>query len=135
VDAKCNDSSDCSYSLPVTQSSHQISYYQVQAIAADGSSRMTNIVQSKLDPGQLSLFPSPANDLINVTYFSPNDQSSTYLMIYDMSGRVLVKKAIPIQEGWNTMHLPLNYMANGLYLLVLENQNGRVASRSFLIQH
>jgi hypothetical protein len=135
VIAKCNDSSDCSYSLPVTQSSNQVSYYQVQTIAANGSSRMSNIVQSQIDPGQLSLFPSPANDLINVTYLSPNVQNSTYLVIYDISGKILVKKAIPIQEGWNTMALPLNYMANGVYLLVLENQNGRVVSRSFIIQH
>jgi parallel beta-helix repeat protein len=135
VDAKCNDSSDCSYSLPVTQSPHQIVYYRVQAISADSSTRMTNIVQSKLEPGQISLFPNPANDLINISYFSPNAQNSSYVVIYDMSGKALMKKAIVVQEGLNTMAVPLSYMANGVYLLVLENQHETVVSKRFIIQH
>jgi hypothetical protein len=137
VNANCNDGSDCSYSYPITQNSNELTFYQVQVTGKDGSSVSTNIARSIIDctAGHLSLFPNPAGSLVNLNYSSPKGQSNTDLLIYDILGRVVLRKTISVQEGLNQMSLPLNNLADGVYLLVLDIQNNRISTQRFVIQH
>jgi hypothetical protein len=106
-------------------------------MAADDSTQMSNTVHSLIDQDsrQLAVFPNPAKDLIHINYQSAKSQANTNLVVYDMLGRMMLKKPMIIREGLNEMSLSLENMANGIYLLVIEDPNERIMSRSFMIRH
>jgi parallel beta-helix repeat protein len=137
VTPKCNDSNRCSYSLPVSQELNREFFYRVKVLSATGSSEMTNTVRSLIDfdTRQFSLYPSPARESVNISYTSSKDQDNSSVIVYDMLGRVMLKKEISIHTGLNELTLPVNAMADGIYLLVLENRQIRMVSRNFVIRH
>jgi hypothetical protein len=90
--------------------------------------------QGDLNAGLLTLYPNPASSLINISYTSPKAQSNTNVLIYDLLGRVLVKKTLDIQEGPNQISLPLNNMPDGIYLMVLQTQHNPPVSRRFMVR-
>ena len=85
--------------------------------------------------GQMSLFPNPARNLINVSYTSPKAQGNSQVLVYDLIGRVLTSKTFVIQEGANQLSLPLDNLADGIYLLVIQSPNSPAVSQRFVVQH
>ncbi len=137
VTAKCNDSNRCSYSLPVLQDLNRTFFYRVRVLRTDDSSEMTNTVRSQIDfdASLFSIYPNPTRGSVNISYTCSQDQDNSSIIVYDMLGRVMLKKEISIHAGLNELTLPVNTMTDGIYLLVLENRQIRIVSRNFVIRH
>jgi len=136
VNPTCNDGQNCSYSYPLTQNSGELTFYQLELVTRDASSVKSNIVSSILDctTGQVSLYPNPAGSMVRLNYTSQKAQSNSNVLIYDLLGRVIIQRTFAIQQGLNTLNLPLNQVASGVYLLVMEIENNRISAQRLVVQ-
>ncbi|MFD2823933.1 T9SS type A sorting domain-containing protein [Lacinutrix iliipiscaria] len=62
----------------------------------------------------ISLYPNPTTDIINVKFKSPTTYSSDALL-YDMQGKLIHK--VIIEAGNSTAKIPIKYEADGMYML------------------
>lgn len=82
-----------------------------------------------------SLFPNPAASVINITYSPATAQINSNIVIYDMLGRIALKKTADFQAGPNMLTLPLGNLLDGTYLIVLQTPHSAAISRTFVIKH
>ncbi|WP_431217488.1 T9SS type A sorting domain-containing protein [Puia sp. P3] len=82
----------------------------------------------------LSLYPNPARSILNVTYNSASAQQVD-LYVYDMLGRIMVKKTADMQAGANLVALPVSGLPTGSYLLTVQSKFSTVNARRFVVQH
>jgi bacillolysin len=68
----------------------------------------------------MTVYPNPAKDKLNVN-FTAAEAGTTSVSITDLMGRVVMQQEISVEEGMNTIALPLNYMP-GLYFLNVAGQ-------------
>lgn len=82
---------------------------------------------------ELTLFPNPANSQVNISYNPTAPEQNVNIVIYDMLGRMAIKKVSDFQAGPNVVTMSLGNMPNGNYLLVLQTAHGAVITRRFVI--
>ena len=82
----------------------------------------------------LSLYPNPAKSTLNVSYNSATVQQVD-LYVYDMLGRIMLKKTVDMQAGPNLVALPVSGLPTGSYLLTLQPKFSTVNARRFVVQH
>ena len=77
----------------------------------------TNALENKLTQQQVTLYPVPSSDVINIKFTKPNNKEAV-LYIYDYTGKMLMQKII--NEGrLNT--IDISYLINGLYTYRISN--------------
>jgi alpha-tubulin suppressor-like RCC1 family protein len=77
----------------------------------------------------IQLYPNPAKEIVNISY-SCNEK--TNISLYDLSGRLLQQHTTQNNQGeWqcNTSQMPA-----GVYIVVVQNQNGKVWQEKLIIQ-
>lgn len=107
--------------------SHQVSnaktYYRIRAFDTNGSSRMSDVVEinaaCKVLLDELSLFPNPTNQDINLT-FSTQKERSIQLFVIDRFGRVALEKQVEVTTGDNTINLSTNELMPGSYHIKIQ---------------
>jgi hypothetical protein len=80
----------------------------------------------------LLLFPNPADSRVTLSFDLPEAQSCT-LSLFDLSGRLMLRRNIDGQAGANAVDCPLE-LPEGLYLLDLQAQ-GLHEQKRLSIQH
>ncbi len=74
-----------------------------------------------IDDNQLSIFPSPFSNLINI-YFEKLVESAIDVKIFDVRGRLVFQQLFPPQQN---LTLDVNRLAIAKYLLVIETGNNK----------
>jgi hypothetical protein len=82
---------------------------------------------------ELTLFPNPAKSQINLSYNPSAPEQNVNIVIYDMLGRMAMKKVTDFQAGPNVVTMSLGNMPNGNYLLVIQTAHGAAITRRFVI--
>ncbi|HYG52464.1 MAG TPA: T9SS type A sorting domain-containing protein [Flavobacteriales bacterium] len=98
-----------------------ISYYRLKQTDFDGNEHVSQTMPVKLEPNkaELSVFPNPAVDVINVLIAGTEDENlSLYLL--DASGKKVYTACGCIKNGQCRLHLEPNLIA-GVYTLVVES--------------
>lgn len=73
-------------------------------------------------PLSLKVFPNPADQLL--TFNITADKSSiSDVWVYDMVGRLLLKKQVSLQEGFQTLELPIGNLPMGSYKLLVKSES------------
>jgi parallel beta-helix repeat protein len=67
---------------------------------------------SALNPGNISIYPNPASDLINILILEPPSESQL-LQIYDMTGAMRFESQL--DPGVNNVQIPIN-LNSGIYI-------------------
>lgn len=81
----------------------------------------TNSIESSF-----TIYPNPASGLININ----GGIKSTTFIVYDSFGRMIQK------NKFNTnCQLDISYYANGIYILVFENENGGVHTQKLIVNN
>jgi uncharacterized surface protein with fasciclin (FAS1) repeats len=89
----------------------------------------TNISEITLDEVDVLIYPNPASDQIFVRYELLNPSDIT-LEIYDMVGQQVRSKQMGfIYEGVHTNELPVNDLKSGMYLLIINTGDSRIARK------
>jgi endonuclease I len=78
--------------------------------------------------GEVSIYPNPATDQVNVT-FTSSKEFSLDIAVYDISGRMLTEESIFAGAGFNSIKLDVNGFGSGLYMIHLSGENGSMMYR------
>ncbi len=103
-------------------------YYRLRQLDIDGQGRFSNVI--KID-GQIpsevrvdGVFPNPVvTNTLNLQLTSPNRQSLA-IYLYDMSGRIVLSRNIPVETGSNTIPVDISQAATNLYQLKIMDSRG-----------
>ena len=76
----------------------------------------------------VQLYPNPAQDEVAISLQSPAAQQAQ-VEVYDGLGRRVVQSAQPVQAGANTLRLPLDHLAPGVYSVSVRVGTARSVQR------
>lgn len=95
-------------------------YYRLKQVDTDGQFAYSNViaVNAKGLARELATqaYPNPFQDVIKVTLMAPEAQV-TVMTIYDMNGRRVMNKELPLDAGLNRLELNLEQLQSGMYIL------------------
>jgi hypothetical protein len=96
------------------------SYYRLKLLEASGASRYSPVRSVQIDQlaTKLNLYPNPAKNDVTILFNTTQDQNAT-LLVRSVTGAVMIKKTITLQEGENRMKIYLNGFSHGLYIVEL----------------
>ena len=108
------------YSLLDQQPLQGKSYYRLKLVERSGSSRYSNTRLIQIDQliTKLRLYPNPVKKDVAVSFNSTVDQSAT-LTIRSLSGVVMIKRPVSLNQGDNRVQLSTDRLSNGMYLVEL----------------
>lgn len=134
IPASGNSTDKKQYSFLDGNAATGMNYYRLKLVDQDASSTYSRIiaVRNSGTTDDLQLFPNPARDVLQVQVNSMQQETIT-LRISDASGKQVHQQPITLQEGTNTISLPVLHLVKGLYFLTTENKHGRL-SRTFIKQ-
>lgn len=94
----------------------------------------TGISDSQLADGQLSVYPNPVNDIVNVAANLPSG-GTLQLRVYDLNGKMLNQKEVIIHSGKENTSLRFAHLASGSYILKAVFETGsKLFYQDFKIQ-
>jgi hypothetical protein len=93
---------------------------------------VTETTTIKEDP-VLKLYPNPTNQEVTVQYTITNPKGKTNVSLYDLTGRKLEMKSF--QEAQGSFQLNTQDYPNGIYLVVLSDENGRHKTGKLVVRH
>ncbi len=108
--------------LPVSIQSKKTVFYRLQSVDIDGKFAYSQVVALQLDKRDIELFvsPNPAKDILQVQTGN-NISGNASLLIIDVSGRILYKKEVILQQGSNTVPVNISLLNPGMYIVRLVN--------------
>lgn len=134
VSAAGNSTDKKNYTFMDANPATGINFYRLNMVDNDAAHSFSRIiaVRNANSTTDLQLFPNPARAVLQVQLPSAQKEMIK-LCITDASGKLLHQQSIQLQEGNNTISLPVVQLAKGMYYLSVENSNGK-QSTSFLKQ-
>ena len=87
-----------------------------------------------LTSGEVNYYPNPATDRLNLEVQSQNIIHKILLKGYSSSGTMVYTQSYPMVAGTLHEEIDVSNFTAGLYLFVLEPENGQAVSRKILIK-
>jgi hypothetical protein len=82
----------------------------------------------------VSLYPNPASDFINLSYFFTSNESELKLNIYNASGQLIKTEIIGNSNISMETTIDLNDFSNGVYFIQINSQNSNLYKSSFIVK-
>lgn len=79
-------------------------------------------------PGDLVVFPNPANSKVNVRY-SVDESQAAILNVYNTVGQLVISKEVSLVQGVNTFELNVSEWSMGLYFVAVSTSKGVATGR------
>ena len=118
------------YEFVDTEWIRQITYYRINQFDKNGSSHYSPVVAVNPNrKGEFSIYPNPAKDRLFISYPSQNKPVRT--KIISSIGKVITVNQIENNVG--ELEMNIQHLAAGIYLLLLELQNGELISYKFIV--
>ena len=108
-----------------------ISYYRLTTVDADGKKTVSKTVSVNSGKSKLALlnsYPSPARNVVNLD-FDATPNTTVAVALKDMTGRALLTKNTKITEGANQLSLDVSGLANGVYILTINDGVASIIQR------
>ncbi len=100
-----------------------INYYRLQQKDKNGKLSYSNIVKLEAKTNQVSIYPNPAKDVLNVKIES-NSTNKMDVMVTDVSKKIWITKSVQLQQGTNNVQLATHALPAGSYFLKIINTDG-----------
>ena len=101
------------------------SYYRLSQTDFDGTSNIVGVVTLNRKANNetiISVQPVPTTDIVNISFVS-NEANSVKANLYDVTGKLILSKAINTTQGNNTLQVSLADYSAGVYFLVINDGN------------
>ena len=82
---------------------------------------------------QVSVYPNPSSASA-MLHFTSDISQSYDLLVTDLNGKQVYAQKLSVAQGLNTVQVPTMELANGLYMIHLQNAGSR-ATAKFSVQH
>jgi len=114
------------YQYTHTEIADGLNYYRLKMVDNDGTFAYSTIKSVTFSlPDAITIFPNPASERLQLNNVSKS--KVTRVVIYDKAGQLRYENAAFPETG-----IELGNLAPGSYILVVNQENGRRVSRSFL---
>ncbi len=105
--------------------------YRLKAINRNGTYTYSNIVSIEYNTTTgFNIYPNPATSTINYSVNS-NVKSTASLMIYNISGALLVSRQVRLEEGPNSISMDISSLKTGSFYIKLADNEGMSYVKSF----
>lgn len=107
-----------------------INFYRLRIVGLN-ELKYTAVVKVLSDAfgSKLNVYPSPAVNNINAEFTTENKAMANVQMT-DASGRIVIQKNLPVQQGYNNLSFDVNILNRGMYILKITVAN-KVTSTVF----
>jgi len=123
------------YTIKVYGSAYNASScYTFQAQVSSSNFRLENPNTTSNSSTSLNLYPNPANQQLSVVFTSNVEQATVLLNVYDLTGKQISTQSQTAYEGDNTYVLDINSLANGMYIIEVNDGVNRQMQK-FVVQH
>jgi len=95
-------------------------YYALKSIVSNDLS-VTN--ENFIEEPEISIFPIPTSDYLNVIYLEEDELSK--VMLFDLNGRKIMEK----RNLTNELQLNLSFLQNGTYILMIYTDNRKIIKK------
>ncbi len=127
---KGNSSIALNYSIQDIQPTNGLAYYRLMQKDFDGTTTYSNVVavnRNKLSKADFTLYPNPVDQVMNISLFD-NKEESTQIEVFDMAGNMVIRQAISLKAGSQTVSLNMDKLKTAVYVVKI-NFDGQVVSR------
>jgi hypothetical protein len=110
-----------------------IIYYRIKQCDVNGNCRYTEVKSVKLI-NQIritSVYPQPANDKLNIQYYSLSEGLGT-ITVNDITGKMVRRETIKMNKGTQSIVLNTDQLRSGLYLVTITDKNYQITSEKFI---
>ena len=112
-------------------------YYRLKMVAENGKEHLSSVLffraGSESGPASLSVYPNMVRNQTTINY-KADRQSTAVLQIFDLSGKVVYRKYMNIQEGTNNIVVTdLGKLMRGNYIVSL-NDNSKLFTQKIIKQ-
>lgn len=96
------------------------------------NSNLTNIENIGSEKINLTLFPNPSVDHLNINFDWRRSSETIKLTILNMNGKSVLTQAITIQNGNNQLRVNIEKLAQGNYFLEISGAEWKITSDQFV---
>ena len=96
-----------------------VNYYRLKLINIDGSFEYSNILRISFNDAAVTLTPNPAKSFVTVGH--PIADETTYITLYDLSGKAVKTIFVPYNSAQTKINL--SGLAKGIYKLTFKTAN------------
>lgn len=121
LDKKPNNAGVTHYRLTQQNANENITYTNVQSID-----------RSLNNTAQLQVYTNPVNDVLDMNISSKSD-AEAILFVYDITGKIVLQKALQLKEGEQSISMSLADLKEGFYILNL-NTGGKSINKKIIKQ-
>ena len=83
---------------------------------------------SNIDKNELTVYPNPAGEWVTIQY--PNNYQFGNLKVYNNTGQLIMNQKL---FDPSSIEVELNYLENGIYRIIVINENGESLNNNLLI--
>jgi len=98
------------------------SFYRLSQIK-NGKAIYSNVIKLEKNLQIDAIYPNPARDVVSVKVQSVNALNS-YMVVTDVSGKIFVKKMIPLASGINNLQVEISQLPAGAFILKIASNDG-----------
>ena len=108
-------------------------YYRIKQCDINGSCRYTNVKAVKLgNQGRITrIYPQPANDKLNIQYYSFNEGFGN-ITVTDINGKVVMQQTRNLSRGAQSILINTNHFGSGIYMITVTDKNYQKTSQKFI---
>ncbi|MCZ2299229.1 MAG: T9SS type A sorting domain-containing protein [Chitinophagales bacterium] len=116
------------YSITDVQPLNGVSYYRIEAVDKDGKTTYskTEKVQIKIENEQLTIFPNPTTNIVNIAF-----KEMQQIIITDVTGRILLNKQL---SGISNIQLNIGSIGKGIFFVRAIGKDGSSETKKLLVQ-
>ncbi|MFZ4058379.1 MAG: CARDB domain-containing protein, partial [Ferruginibacter sp.] len=107
-------------------------YYRLRMVDNDGRFKFSAIVRLSNAPSQqITLAPNPVKTSLNVQI--ENNKAGLFtLQLLDAAAKQYLQSKHQLAQGSNSISIDVSNLAQGLYILILQDANGEIVQRKFI---
>ncbi|HWB25138.1 MAG TPA: T9SS type A sorting domain-containing protein [Chitinophagaceae bacterium] len=109
-------------------------YYRLKVIDNDGNYQYSNIVvlQNRLNQSTY-IYPNPAKNNAYISISGVQEGRYAYV-VYDAAGKAVISNSYNLTASAQTISVPLNNIASGVYMVRIVDHNGKTISEQKLVK-
>ncbi len=120
-----NSTTESSYFFP-DNNSLQNGFYRIAAYDLDGRAQYTSVLRSSCNATDVfSLWPNPVRDMISINIVAANE-SKAMIKVFDSKGALVKGREATVLPGSNQFSVDMKSLANGVYSLSVNWNNGQM---------
>lgn len=111
------------YELLDKNPSSEMTYYKLRQYDFNGEFKESKIIGiiSPMTLKEIAVIPNPVKEIATII-FKTNDEFSTKIKVYDVSGKEQFTSTIDTQYGINSFSFPTDHLSNGIYFIDISNE-------------